>query len=255
MGCGHRAGEVEGKCVLRLEAAAVLLPHPAKAQRGGEDAFFIEGCSVGVADGGSGWAERGVNSGLFSRELLWNCGAVVREAEEFVAPAVVIEEALARTDLQGSCSVTVAELRGSTLHAANIGDSGFVVLRGGKTVERSRAMEHAFNAPFQIATIGGDDPREAELYAVEVQSRDILLLCTDGVFDNVFTDVIEGTLTEAQCEGKGPEEAAKRLMTVAQKNAAMTSGNSPYREVARAAGSPHDGGRKDDISVLVAYVY
>ena len=72
LGCRHKAGEVEGKCMLRLEAAAILLPHPAKAQRGGEDAFFIEGCSVGVADGGSGWAERGVNSGLFRSSSHWH---------------------------------------------------------------------------------------------------------------------------------------------------------------------------------------
>lgn len=49
-----------------------MIPHPAKEQRGGEDAFFIAtgGVAVGVADGVGGWAEVGVDPGLYSRELM-----------------------------------------------------------------------------------------------------------------------------------------------------------------------------------------
>ena len=44
---------------LVLEAGAGMIPHPAKADRGGEDAFFIcdQGFAMGVADGVGGWAE------------------------------------------------------------------------------------------------------------------------------------------------------------------------------------------------------
>jgi hypothetical protein len=36
-----------------------MIPHPAKADRGGEDAYFIcdRGSCMGVADGVGGWAE------------------------------------------------------------------------------------------------------------------------------------------------------------------------------------------------------
>jgi hypothetical protein len=38
-----------------------MIPHPAKADRGGEDAYFIceRGACMGVADGVGGWAEVG----------------------------------------------------------------------------------------------------------------------------------------------------------------------------------------------------
>lgn len=38
-----------------------MIPHPAKADRGGEDAYFIcdRGFAMGVADGVGGWAEVG----------------------------------------------------------------------------------------------------------------------------------------------------------------------------------------------------
>ncbi len=44
---------------LVLEAGAGMIPHPAKADRGGEDAYFIcdRGFAMGVADGVGGWAE------------------------------------------------------------------------------------------------------------------------------------------------------------------------------------------------------
>lgn len=46
---------------LVLDAGAGMIPHPAKADRGGEDAFFIceRGFAMGVADGVGGWAEVG----------------------------------------------------------------------------------------------------------------------------------------------------------------------------------------------------
>ena len=35
------------------------------------------------------------------------------------------------------------------LHAANLGDSGFMVLRGKRVVFRSRTQQHQFNFPYQ----------------------------------------------------------------------------------------------------------
>lgn len=41
---------------------------------------------------------------------------------------------------------------------ANIGDSGFIVIRNGAVFKRSSAMAHNFN--FQILIERGDDPSE-----------------------------------------------------------------------------------------------
>lgn len=43
---------------LRLESGACGLPHPQKRATGGEDAWFISGNTVGVADGVGGWARK-----------------------------------------------------------------------------------------------------------------------------------------------------------------------------------------------------
>lgn len=55
----------------RLVSAAVQIPHPDKAYKGGEDAFIIseDGMMVAVADGVGGWNDVGVDPALFSKEL------------------------------------------------------------------------------------------------------------------------------------------------------------------------------------------
>ena len=47
------------------------IPHPEKTN-GGEDAFFTNKKSLGVADGVGGWNDVGVDPGIFSREFLFN---------------------------------------------------------------------------------------------------------------------------------------------------------------------------------------
>jgi protein phosphatase PTC7 len=49
-----------------------------------------------------------------------------------------------------------------TLRVANIGDSGFVVVRDSAIVARSKPMVRGFNFPYQIGTYG-DDPALAEV--------------------------------------------------------------------------------------------
>ena len=39
----------------------------------------------------------------------------------------------------------------SILHTANLGDSGFVVIRNNTIVHRSQEQQHYFNSPFQLA--------------------------------------------------------------------------------------------------------
>lgn len=243
------------KCPLRLESGASMLPHPAKVARGGEDAFFIEGDWVGVADGVSGWAALGVNSGLYSRDLMWQCAEVVRWGEAGKDPRAVIEEAHSRTDFQGSCTVTVACLDDRVLRVANLGDSGFLLLRDGAVVERSQCMQHAFDSPFHIGKSAGDDPSESQVYELEVHPGDVLLLGTDGLYDNVFETQIINIVSIAIAEGRPAEVAAKRLSVAAQKNASCTTGTTPFCEEAKAAGNKYEGGKLDDITVIVSYLF
>ena len=47
-----------------------MIPHPEKAYKGGEDACFCNNQLLCVTDGVGGWADHGVDPGLYSKELV-----------------------------------------------------------------------------------------------------------------------------------------------------------------------------------------
>lgn len=98
---------------LKLSSGSCYLPHPDKEDTGGEDAHFI--CvneqAIGVADGVGGWADHGVNSGLYSRELMSNSvTAVQEEPKGSVDPARVLEKAHSSTKARGSSTACIIAL-------------------------------------------------------------------------------------------------------------------------------------------------
>ena len=60
------------KRFFHLKTSSVIIPHPEKAQKGGEDALFISKCQrlMGVADGVGGWSLEGVDPSLYSKSLM-----------------------------------------------------------------------------------------------------------------------------------------------------------------------------------------
>ena len=53
----------------KFQFASSLLPHPEKAYKGGEDALYASENVLFVADGVGGWADSGVDPGLYSKKL------------------------------------------------------------------------------------------------------------------------------------------------------------------------------------------
>lgn len=46
-----------------------MIPHDDKVHKGGEDALTVSPTLMAVADGVGGWADKGVDPGLFSKQL------------------------------------------------------------------------------------------------------------------------------------------------------------------------------------------
>lgn len=56
------------------------------------------------------------------------------------------------TRVQGSSTACVVCVSGDKLYAANLGDSGFVVVRGKTLVFQSPQQQHQFNFPYQLGS-------------------------------------------------------------------------------------------------------
>ncbi|XP_057505979.1 probable protein phosphatase 2C 55 [Actinidia eriantha] len=87
-------------------------------------AFYI----LGVADGVGGWEKKGMNGGEYEGELMANSVLSMKyQPKGQIDPMIVLNQAFLNTEARGSSTACILTLTGNMLHAANIGDSGFVL--------------------------------------------------------------------------------------------------------------------------------
>jgi len=153
-------------------------------------------------------------------------------------------------------------------YTANIGDSGFLVFRGGRVVHRSHEQQHYFNTPFQLSLpppnmateVLSDAPESADRYEFSVKHGDVILLATDGIFDNIPDSVLVKEVGSLQRGPEAPDAAeiqacANSIALIARKLSQDESFLSPFAKNARANGfSNVVGGKEDDVTVILAAV-
>ena len=190
----------------------------------GEDAFFVsrignrisdyqetnaEAVAFGVADGVGGWTESRVDPADFSHGL---CNYMAHTAQTWHEPAERLrskyllqagyDQVVADSTIRagGSTASIGVALPDGRVELANLGDSGSVLLRRAAVHHYSIPQTHGFNTPYQLSVIpprmraqasvfGGafleDFPRDASVTNVQMQNGDVLIIATDGVFDNI----------------------------------------------------------------------
>jgi len=224
-----------------------VLPHPLKAHYGGEDAVFwsMDGRSFGVADGVGGWNLEGVNPSEFSRALMRGAESAVND-DHLRDPLDILcraEESV--VGIVGSCTALVCSIDGDTLHYANVGDSALMIVRGTTMVHRSVEQQHEFNFPFQVGTYGDGLDLASEV-AVPLQHDDVILVGSDGLFDNVSEEQLVSWISS----GVTAQHIAMQAMSIAHSLEATT----PFSVAAQKAGQDFVGGKVDDITVVMVRV-
>jgi len=239
----------------RMTIGVSIIPHPAKVNKGGEDAYFIseDMKTIGVADGVGGWGDIGVDPALYARMLMAS-GKYSADSTHAVnrEPVKIMSDAYEHSaDIQGSATCCIVLLDGFCLRTANLGDSGFMVIRGTDIVFRSKEQQHSFNFPYQLGTGSADLPSHAVSVTVNIQPGDLVIVGTDGLWDNLYDDEIVELTTQSQ----EPMTIAQLIARQAHDTAASKTVISPFAKAARENGYPlATGGKMDDISVVVARV-
>jgi len=232
-----------------------MIPHPAKRAKGGEDAYFISDDmkAIGVADGVGGWGDIGVDPALYSRMLMASGKySADSTSASYREPVKIMSDAYEHSmDIQGSATCCIVVLDGFCLKTANLGDSGFMVIRGTDIVFRSKEQQHSFNFPYQLGTGSADMPSHAVIVTINIQPGDLVIVGSDGLWDNLFDDEIVEVATRAT----EPMIVAQLIARQAHMAASSKTVISPFAKAARDNGYPlATGGKMDDISVLVARV-
>lgn len=252
-------GTILGDRGLKLLSGSCYLPHPDKEDTGGEDAHFIcaDAQAIGVADGVGGWADVGVNAGIFARELMSNTvTAIQEEPKGSIDPSRVLEKAHSITKAKGSstaCIIALTDQQG--LHAINLGDSGFMVVRDGCTIFESPPQQHGFNFTYQLESgSGGDLPSSGQVFTIPVAAGDVIIAGTDGLFDNLYNNEVTAVVVHAVRAGLEPQVAAQKIAALARQRALDKNRQTPFSTAAQDAGFRYYGGKLDDITVVVSYI-
>jgi protein phosphatase PTC7 len=273
---------------MRLVSSVSSIPHSSKRSEG-EDAYFITSSAVGVADGVGGWLAYGVDAGLYSRKLMQKCSDVISRQGE-MDPSIALRKAFFAMDKTiGTTTACLMTLTGRTLRGTNLGDSGFLVIRYGfsgmdpaaapssesdgsfqepswRIVIKSAKQQHEFNWPYQIGTDATEHPCDADPYEFQVERGDIVLLATDGVFDNLFENQIceivarkfPNNLALLRQERQLNDSLDSLAMDIANEALRIScdeQANTPFSLEAREHRIEHHGGKQDDITVLLSVVY
>lgn len=240
----------EGRVPLSLECGYVFLAHPEKQT--GEDAFFIEGNALGVFDGVGGSANRGVDPRLFSQSLAALTAEGVAERGAANVVACLIKAVEANPEAGASTAVVVGLDNVGRVFGVSLGDSGARIIRNGKVIKRSKEQSHAFNAPYQLSDLDvSDTVAMGSNISSRVKEGDILLLASDGLFDNVEEAEILSLITAANGDMVA---AAETLGSVASEKSQLPDLDSPFAKAAKKAGVRWRGGKMDDVTVLTARV-
>ena len=142
--------------------------HTVKKPHGNnEDAFFFDVHAIGIADGVGCFSKLekfGVNAAKYAAELMqFACLALqpegrasARDMGHKVAEraAEAVAEAESRAEAFGGSTIAVLCQHNSHIGVANLGDSGFALLRRGMNgmsiVLKSQEQQHFFNCPYQL---------------------------------------------------------------------------------------------------------
>jgi protein phosphatase PTC7 len=284
----------------------------------GEDAYFTlhtpsnqlgaRILAMGIGDGVGGYNQRGVDPSEMSWALMNGLKKLMKQD-----PTISCYEALEKCYFNivkqrsvgagASTACVVALYNGGIdpgdplsnwqqrtflkLTAANIGDSVFIVIRENRIFYKSKEQVHSFNCPYQLAVpfgpnSGQDLPKNADVTSFRVYSGDVIILCSDGLTDNVFESdivkVVSRIMTGSPCYETNqlespksaqenfpavaaadpmssiPAKIATELLKLAFANSRSKDSFTPFAKHARENNYQYTGGKSDDISLQVAVV-
>lgn len=163
-----------------------------------------------------------------------------------------------------------------------------MLIRGDEIFWRTEEMWWDFNTPVQLGPSSSTRPRDAQVFTVPVQADDILVLGSDGLTDNLWDEdildevlrfrrsfmvtpaasspssassvlrrtTLAGMLSEALCSRARCVSERRGVKSPGARQVAQTETDEeiPFARRAREHGRWFDGGKPDDICVLVAVV-
>lgn len=236
-----------------------------KRHKLGEDSYVAMPFMICVCDGVGGWIRKLVETGNFSREFAVNIQTLYIN-KQYQNLKDLLDQASKITKSQGSSTCVMAEIKEddpNTLHTCNLGDSGYWLFRPNHSSKdltlmfKSEIQQHRFNAPYQTGT-DKTWPTKAFSTSHSIQHNDIVVMGSDGIFDNMiephFQLCLNSYLDRESLNIIDIKSVADCMSMQAEILGYDPNYNSPFAIEARNHGKKFTGGKADDITVIVAQI-
>jgi serine/threonine protein phosphatase PrpC len=232
----------------------------------GEDSFFVSPMSnssfgFGIADGVGGWKRishngKQMNSGAVSRMIM-------KESKKVLGsdPAIHTSEVMKKLDEKiqtvseeeipgGASTCTLLNLQilengYPILHFANLGDSTFTIIRDGEIIHDEPEQKYINMAPYQFAVIHPDVRKkyrvsstpasDASIGTFSCASKDVIVLGTDGIWDNLSGAQLLDLVREYQTTGCSLQALTEKIVLTSYQRS-------------------KSGGKPDDITCVVVEI-
>lgn len=250
-----------------------------------------------------------LESSCDKNDLNQKCKTEQKQKKPIMTPAELMGKAYERLkddNVIGSSTACVALFDGlrHQLHFSNLGDSGIIVLRHidsnvAGTLKRDRTTPRhqrqsdlrvafvsqqqlkSFNHPYQLGWTGEDiniedtsfkNACESCTTSIHIRPGDLIIMATDGLFDNVELDDINKIALEWEkkhnfvrngdvCQttmalesSKAVQDLSKTLVERARENSLDNTTDSPFAMLAKENDVMWSGGMPDDSTVIVMHV-
>lgn len=248
--------------------------------KAGDDAMLVSPTVLAVADGVSGWESKGEqrSSGIWSRSMVETLSRLMTEYKLTHSPHhlnkrdidQILDDSYLHTshlmDLQkmrGSSTLILGMLSGEYLKMISIGDSKIYILRDGEIIKTNEEQMVSELCPQQIGTqtLNSLPSEMAWVDSIKLQEDDIIILCSDGISDNLYESEIVQYVDEFLLMEKGNlRKVANKLLMKAKEVAFDDYAYTPYNEKVNSL--PEEkygkksiyGGKLDDCSIIISRV-
>ena len=240
----------------------------------GDDAFLVTKGLLAVADGVGGWSTvPGANPSAYSRSLLdalyqFLLKGDLSSAIASTGPAQLLYDSVDKACLQvrhilGSSTLSFALLlRDDLLCLFNLGDSGIILMREGKCVLRSSPQCYQHNTPYQLGPKSKTRPSDGVVQLVAPKPGDLILLATDGLFDNMeeenileklatLSNNISNGLVQKNQVGSLLTTYSAQLLSEARKSFSASTG---MRKTPVISTRRFQFGKPDDVTILIGLI-
>lgn len=245
----------------------------------GDDAMLVSPTTIAIADGVSGWEDKGINcsSSIWSRSMLETLSRLLTEYKISHIPHhlnkrdidEVLDDSFLHTShlmdlrgLNGSSTLILAMLSDEYLKMISIGDSKLYIIRDGEIIKTNEEQMISPLCPKQIGTqtLGVLPSEMAWVDSIKLREGDIMVMCSDGISDNLYDYEILHYVDEYIALKKDSLNALAHKLLIKAKEVGFDDYiYTPYNEKVNKTTQQYGteeivGGKLDDMSVCVARV-